>query len=103
MQVDGAYLGGEPSGGKVGRDSGNKVPLVAAVSLNEDGHPLRVKLTPVAGFTLNAIKQWPRKNLTPGSTVLSDGLACFGAVALAGCAHQSTAVAGRKPSDVPEL
>ena len=97
VQVDDAYLGGERSGGKVGRGSENKVPFVAAVSLNQDGHPLRVKLTPLAGFTLNAIKQWARKSLAPGSTVLSDGLACFGAVTLAGCAHQSTVVAGRKP------
>ena len=44
-----------------------------------------------------------RKNLAPGSTVFSDGLACFGAVTLAGCTHQSTVVAGRKPKEVPEL
>jgi len=30
-------------------------------------------------------------------------LPCFGAVTLAGCAHQSAVVAGRKPKDVPEL
>ena len=103
VQVDDAYLGGERSGGKVGRGSENKVPFVAAVSLSEEGHPLRVKLTPVSGFTLKAITQWAGKNLAPGSTVVSDGLACFGAVILAGCAHQSTVVAGRKPKEVPEL
>ncbi len=35
VQVDDAYLGGERSGGKVGRGSENKVPFVAAVSLSE--------------------------------------------------------------------
>ncbi len=35
VQVDDAYLGGERSGGKVGRGSENKVAFVAAVSLNE--------------------------------------------------------------------
>lgn len=79
------------------------MPFVAAVSLNEEGHTLRVKLTPVSGFTLKAITQWAGKNLAPGSTVVSDGLACFGAVTLAGCVHQSTVVAGRKPKEVPEL
>lgn len=102
VQVDDAYLGGERRGGKVGRGSENKVPFVAAVSLTEDGHPLRVKLTPVPGFTLNAITQWARKNLAPGSTVFSDGLACFGDVRLAGCSHQRTVVAGRKPKEVPD-
>ena len=54
VQIDDAYLGGERSGGKAGRGSENKVPFVAAVSLTEDEHPLRVKLTPVPGFTFRA-------------------------------------------------
>jgi hypothetical protein len=81
VQIDDAYLGGKRSGGKVGRGSENKVPFVAAVSLTEDAHPLRVKLTPVA----------------------SDGLACFTAVTTAGCTHEPTVVGGRKPKDLPEF
>lgn len=103
VQVDDAYLGGERSGGKAGRGSENKVPFVAAVSISDDGHPLRAKLTPVAGFTLKAISQWAKSHLAPGATVLSDGLACFGAVTQAGCAHQPTVVGGRKPRDMPEF
>lgn len=103
VQVDDAYLGGERTGGKVGRGSENKVAFVAAVCLSEDGHPLRVKLSPVAGFKLKAIADWARKSLAAGSTVYSDGLACFSAVTQAGCTHESTVVAGRRPKDVPEL
>jgi hypothetical protein len=103
VQVDDAYLGGERSGGKVGRGSENKVPFVAAVSLTVDGLPLRVKLTPVPGFTLSAIAQWAKDKLAPGSTVQSDGLACFGAVIAADYTHQPTVVAGRKPKDLPEF
>jgi hypothetical protein len=40
---------------------------------------------------------------TDGSTVYSDGLACFSAVTQVGCTHECTVVAGRKPKDVPEL
>ena len=40
VQVDDAYLGGERAGGKPGRGSENKVPFVAAISLNYDGNPL---------------------------------------------------------------
>ena len=54
VQVDDAYLGGERPG-VPGRGSFNKVPIVAAVSTNEAGHPMRVKLPPVAGFTREAI------------------------------------------------
>lgn len=103
VQVDDAYLGGERSGGKVGRGSENKVAFVAAVSLTDEGHPLRVKLSPVAGFKLKAIAAWASKSLSPGSVVYSDGLACFSAVTQAGCTHECTVVAGRKPKDVPEL
>ena len=103
VQVDDAYLGGERSGGKAGRGSENKVPFVAAVSLSDDGHPLRTTLTPVPGFTLKSIAQWAKGHLAPGSTVFSDGLACFSAVTEAGCTHQPTVVAGRKPKDLPEF
>ena len=101
--VDDAYLGGERSGGKAGRGSENKVPFVAAVSLSADGHPLRTKLSPVPGFTLRAIGPWAKASLAPGSTVFSDGLACFTAVTEAGCVHQPTVVAGRKPKDLPQF
>ena len=103
VQIDDAYLGGERSGGKVGRGSENKVPFVAAVSLTEDAHPLRVKLTPVTGFTFQALKAWSCLHLAPGCIVASDGLACFTAVTTAGCTHEPTVVGGRKPKDLPEF
>ena len=103
VQVDDAYLGGERTGGKVGRGSENKIPFVAAVSLTEDDRPIRVRLTPVAGFTLKAISSWAKDHLAPTSTVFSDGLACFGAVTEAGCSHRPTVMAGRKPKEVPEF
>lgn len=103
IQVDDAYLGGERTGGKVGRGSENKPPFVAAVSLSEVGHPIRVRLTPVAGFTLRVISTWAKDHLAPTSTVFSDGLACFGAVTEAGCSHHPSVMAVRKPKDVPEF
>ncbi len=74
VQVDDAYLGGELSGGKAGRGSENKVPFVAAVSVNEHGHPRYAKLSPVAGFSLQAVGDWAKANLATGTRVLSDGL-----------------------------
>ena len=55
VQVDDAHLGGERAGGKPGRGSENKVPFIAAVSLNDLGNPLYAKVTPVPGFTSEAI------------------------------------------------
>jgi transposase-like protein len=103
VDIDDAYLGGELSGGKAGRGSENKVPFVAALSLDDDGHPLYIKLSPVPGFTSEAIADWAKTNLEPGSTVLSDGLACFAAVTRAGCQHEAIIVGGRKPKEMLEF
>ena len=103
VQIDDAYLGGEPSGGKPGRGSENKVPFVAAVSLKDDARPLRVKLTLVAGFTFQALKARSCLHLVPGCIVASDGLAFFTAATAAGCVHEPTVVADRKPKGLPEF
>lgn len=102
IQVDDAYLGGELPGGKAGRGSQNKQSFVAALSL-EQGRPRYVKFTPVATFSAAAIEQWASKNVHIGSTVYSDGLACFAAVAKLGCTHQPTVVGARKPRDLPQF
>jgi transposase-like protein len=103
VQLDDAYLGGERAGGKAGRGSENKVPLVAAISLNHKGHPMHLKLSLVSGFTSTAIGTWAKASLVPGSLVSSDGLACFAAVADAGCTHEPIVVGGLKPRDLPEF
>src|SRR5471030_1958734 len=97
--MDDAYLGG----GTVGRGSENKVPFVASVSLDEMGHPVYLKLTMVAGFTRDAIKEWANVHLAPGTVVTTDGLGCFAAVIDAGCVHMPTVVGDRKPRDLPEF
>ncbi len=85
VQMDDAYLGGERSGGKAGRGSENKVPFVAAVSVDGNGHPSRIKLTPVPGFTTEAIIEWSKGHLSPG------------------CLHIPIVAGGRKPNELPEF
>ena len=72
-QIDDAYLGGERPG-VVGYGSPYKVPIVAGVSADEAGHPMRVKVSAVAGFTREAIANWARANLLTGTDGRSDGL-----------------------------
>ena len=96
VQLDDAYLGGERSGGKRGRGAPGKTPFVAAVETNERGHPLRVKLTVVEGFRLTEIAAWAQQHLSPGTEVLSDGLACFNGVTAAGCVHEPVVTGGGK-------
>lgn len=101
IQMDDAYLGGELTGGKVGRGSENKVPFVAAVSVDERDHPLRVKLSQVQGFTIDAIQAWALRYLAPGTQVYTDGLPCFSGVTVADCLHIPINMNGRKPKEVP--
>ena len=96
IQLDDAYLGGERSGGKRGRGAPGKTPFVAAVQTNEQGHPLRMKLTVVEGFRLTEIAAWAQRHLGTGTRVVSDGLACFHGVTAAGCVHEPVVVGQRE-------
>jgi hypothetical protein len=103
VQVDDASLGGEQTGGKVGRGSENKGPLVAAVSLNAEGHPMDVNRAPVPGFTRTALGDGAKANLSPGCRVISEGLACCAGVIEADGQHPPLIVGTRKPKDLPEF
>lgn len=103
VQIDDAYLGGERSDGSTGRGTTGKTPFLAAVSLNDAGHPLYVKLSTVSAFASEAIGLWACRNLEPGSLVVSDGLACFAGVTSAQCLHAPMVVGCAKPRDLPEF
>ena len=104
VELDDAYLGGERSGGKRGRGAPAKTPFVVAVETHEKGHPLRMKLTVVEGFRTREIAAWAHRHLGAGTSVVSDGLACFHGVTAAGCAHDRMVVgSGRASVERPEF
>ena len=88
VQLDDAYWGGQRRGGKSGRGAPGKTPFVAAVELNREGRPMRMRLSRVGGFRSEEIAAWARCHLEPGTVVVSDALGCFRAVRHAGCFHQ---------------
>ncbi|MFZ2169734.1 MAG: IS1595 family transposase [Methylococcaceae bacterium] len=102
IQLDDVYWGGERRGGKRGRGSANKVPFVAAVSLNKEGHPIAMNMNVVKGFRLTEISRWAKQHLQPNSTIISDGLPCFSAVKEAGCRHISIVTGGGPQSVTKE-
>jgi hypothetical protein len=97
IEVDDAYLGGERPG-KTGRGAANKTPFVAAVQTTSQGQPELIKLQLVDGFRSKTIKSWAEKAFKPGSTIISDGLACFNAVVEAGCEHDRIVCGGGRAS-----
>ncbi len=80
VEIDDAYLGGERSGGKRGRGAPGKTPFVAAVETTPEGKPVRLKLRRLSRFFNRAISGFAIRSLDPNCEVVSDGLACFGAV-----------------------
>ncbi len=104
IELDDAYLGGERTGCKPGRGAEGKTPFVAAVETTAQGCPTRIKLSVIEGFRSASIKSWSRENLCVGSTVISDGLACFNAVSEAGFEHDKIVCGGGRASvEEPEF
>jgi transposase-like protein len=102
IEMDDAYLGGERNGGKRGRGSAGKTPIVAAVETTPEGKPVRLKLRRVKGFRRTEIVRLAKRNFDPASTVVSDGLGCFSGVIDAGCIHQPIITgSGRKAALTP--
>ena len=98
IEMDDAYLGGERTGGKVGRGAPDKTPFIAAVSTTVEGHPVNLKLSVVSSFSKNALKAWSIQYLDEGSAVITDGLACFNGIAEAGFEHNSIVCGGGRAS-----
>lgn len=86
VQMDDAYLGGARAGRR-GRGAKGKTAFVAAVATTQDGKPDQIILRRVKTFSKFALRTLAGAALAPGAEVVSDGLACFSAVADAGCAH----------------
>lgn len=77
---------------RLGRDSPNKVPFIAALSCNEEGHPTGLCLGQVRWVPLyggGALRQ-----ACPNVMVLTDWLACFGGIAWSGFEHQAIVIGG---------
>ena len=95
IQLDDVYWGGESRGGKRGRGAAGKTPFVAAVALNKDGHPVRMKMNVVKGFRSQCIEKWANQHIKAGSIVISDGLPCFNAINNTGSEQLGFIVGGK--------
>ena len=99
VQLDDAYWGGKKRDGKRGRGATGKLPFVAAVSTNDQGHPLEMRFSQVKSFSKEAIEDWANKHLCAGAQVVSDGLQCFNGIDAAGFNHK-VIITGGGPDSV---
>jgi ribosomal protein L37AE/L43A len=97
VEMDDAFLGGERSGGKAGRGSENKVPIVAAVQTTAKGAPI-VACLRQQPHTEEEVGVFAAHHLAPTARVVSDGLWCFRAIAVVGAEHERIVTGGGKAS-----
>lgn len=97
IEMDDAYLGGERCGGKTGRGSENKVPIVAAVQTTAAGQPI-VACLRQQPHTEEAVAIFAAQHIAVSATVVSDGLWCFRATTVVGATHQRFVTGGGKAS-----
>lgn len=72
VEMDDVYWGGKRRGGKRGRGAPGKAPFLAAISRNEQGHPIHMRMSKIPSFTTANVEAWSRKHLDPQSVVISD-------------------------------
>ncbi len=77
VQLDNVYWGGKGKGGKRGRGSEKKTPLVAEVQMNDEMHPIYIRMSMVDGFKEKEITNWGKKHIEEKTLVIADGLTCF--------------------------
>lgn len=104
VQLDDAYWGGKKRDGIRGRGATGKIPFIAAVSTDKEGHPLQMRFSQVRSFSKSAIKDWAQEHLLPSCILVSDCLGCFGALAESGWEHTAIKTgSGPKSVEIPEF
>jgi hypothetical protein len=74
IEMDDAYLGGERAGGKRGRGSPGKTPIIVAVETTSEGQPVRLKMRRIKRLKRKRIKTLASRMLATETIVLTDGL-----------------------------
>ncbi len=87
-QIDAAFLGGERTGGKRGRGSENKLPLVAAVQTTASGQAIFTRLDVLREWKVPTVARWAVKALAPSTHVVSDALYSVNSGKPASCSHE---------------
>lgn len=77
VEVDDVYWGGKSKGGKRGRGAPGKTPFLAAVSRNEKGHPIHMRMSKIQSFTSLEVERWSLKHIHHEAIVITDGFLPF--------------------------
>lgn len=87
IEIDEAYIGGEESGGKPGRGTGNKVLVAVAVELGVKGKLGRTRLGVITDASKQSLHGFIKDNVERGSIVISDGWRGYASLPSGGYQH----------------
>jgi transposase-like protein len=88
VEVDDAFFGAPEEGGKRGRGT-EKTPAIVALSLNEKGQPLHLKIKAVERVDGTTAVEATKSAILPGATVRTDGLNSYNALEQEGYEHEA--------------
>ena len=71
-----------------------KTPFLAAVSHNDEGRPIHMRMSKVKAFTLNEVERWALRHLGNNCTVITDGFRPFSRICDVADVHHSINTAG---------
>ena len=86
VEFDDSYFGGKIKG-KEGRGAGNQ-PVFVAVSKNEKGHPIYMRMQVTKNVQSDAVEDFARKRIAYGSVVQTDGFNAYRTPLSKGYLHQ---------------
>ena len=103
VKIDDAYFGGPSDGSdKSGRGT-EKIPVMVAVSVDENDEPLYAKMEVVENLDKETAKSFALKHVATGSKITTDGLNIYKVVAQAGYQHQQVIVSEDKEQALETL
>jgi len=88
VEADDFYLGGEEHGGGSGRGTGNKILVVGAVELQDNGKLGRARLGTVADASKESLIGFINSNIEKGTTVITDGWPSYSSLPSEGYGHE---------------
>jgi len=86
VEMDEGFFGGAAEGGKRGRGT-EKTAVLVSVSLTEQGKPRYARMKTLEAVDGEAVREFAKARIAPGSEIKTDGLAIYNCLAKEGFVH----------------
>lgn len=98
VELDETFFGAPTEGGKRGRGT-DKTPVLVGVSLDKAGRPQYVKMSVISDVKGETLAKFAKENIVAGSTISSDALKSYNALAESGFIHEPVKFSAKENPD----